>query len=76
MRRAIGAATRPLDGVLDAGLFRTEAETLRLYRVIATMDAPAPLHPLPDQEPAWASASSLARSWGLNQLADRLEEKV
>jgi 5'-3' exonuclease, C-terminal SAM fold/Glycosyltransferase WbsX len=27
-----------LDGVLDGGLFRTEGETLRLYRLIATMD--------------------------------------
>jgi hypothetical protein len=31
------------DGVLDAGLFRSQAETLRLYRVVATMDATAPL---------------------------------
>ena len=28
-----------LDGVLDAGLFQTQAEMLRLYRLIATMDA-------------------------------------
>jgi hypothetical protein len=27
---------------------------------------------LANQTPTWASASSLARSWGLNQLADRL----
>jgi hypothetical protein len=38
-----------LDGVLDAGLFRTQAETLRLYRLIATMDAAAPLPSLADQ---------------------------
>jgi hypothetical protein len=31
---------------------------------------------LDDQAPAWASASSLARGWGLNQLADRLDEKA
>ena len=65
-----------LDRVLDAGLFRTQAETLRLYRRIATMDASAPLPSLPDQAPTWASASSLARRWGLNQLADRLAEKA
>ena len=64
-----------LDGVLDAGLFLTEAKMLRLYRRIATMDASAPLPSLPDQAPTWASASSLASSWGLNQLADRLAEK-
>jgi DNA polymerase-1 len=65
-----------LSGVLDAGLFQTEAEMLRLYRLIATMDASAPLPSLADQAPTWASASSLVRSWGLNQLADRLDEKT
>jgi DNA polymerase-1 len=65
-----------LDGVLDAGLFQTQTEMLRLYRLIATMDASAPLPTLADQEPTWASASNLARTWGLNQLADRLHEKV
>ena len=65
-----------LNGVLDAGLFQTQAEMLRLYRLIATMDPSAPLPSLADQAPTWASASSLARSWGLNQLADRLAEKT
>jgi DNA polymerase-1 len=65
-----------LDGVLDTNLFQTEAEILRLFRLIATMDAKAPLPSLTDQEPGWASASTLARRWGLNQLADRLDEKV
>jgi hypothetical protein len=61
-----------LDGVLKAGLFQTQAEMLRLYRLIATMDAKAPLPLLADQEPTWGSASTLTRDWGLNQLADRL----
>ena len=51
-----------------------QAETLRLYALIATMDAAAPLPSLADQESTWASASSLARSWGLKQLTDRLAE--
>jgi hypothetical protein len=50
--------------------------SLRLYRLIATMDAKAPLPALADQEPTWASASNLERTWGLNQLADRLHEKA
>ena len=62
-----------LDGVLKADLFRSQAEMLRLYRLIATMDASAPLPSLADQSPTWVSASNLARSWGLNQLADRLD---
>jgi DNA polymerase-1 len=61
-----------LDGVLEAGLFQTQAEMLRLFRLIATMDALAPLPSLADQKPTWASASTLARSWRLNQVADRL----
>jgi DNA polymerase-1 len=65
-----------LNAVLEAGLFRTEAKMLRLYREIATMDASAPLPSPVDRAFAWASASNLARSWGLNQLAGRLEEKA
>ena len=64
---------RTLNGVLEAGLFKTQAEMLRLYRLIATMDASAPLPLLADQQPTWATASRLARTWGLNQLADRLD---
>jgi hypothetical protein len=61
---------------LEAGLFQTQAEMLRLYRFIATMDAKAPLPSLADQKPTWAAASSFARTWGLNQLADHLDEKA
>jgi hypothetical protein len=56
---------------INPGRF-TQAEMLRLFRLIATMDALAPLPSLADQKPTWASASTLARSWGLNQVADRL----
>jgi DNA polymerase I len=63
-----------LEGVLKAGLSQTQAEMLRLYRLIATMDAKAPLPTLDDQQPTWGSASTFARDWGLNQLADRLDE--
>ena len=65
------------DGVFDAGLFQTQAEIyFRLYRLIATMDASTPLPLLADQAPTWDSASTLARSWGLKQSADRLMEKA
>jgi len=63
-----------LDGVLAAGRFPVQAEMLRLYRTIATMDATAPLPRLPDQAPTWAQAAELARAWDLNRLADRLAE--
>jgi hypothetical protein len=38
------------------------------FIMIATMDSSAPLPSLTDQAPTWGSASSLARSSGLNQL--------
>ena len=61
-----------LEAALAAGRFSAQAEELRLYRRIAALDASAPLPPLNDQTPTWAEASSLARSWELNRLADRL----
>jgi 5'-3' exonuclease len=63
-----------LEDALEAGRFGAEAADLRLYRRIATVDASAPLPPLNDQTPTWAEASALAREWGLNGLADRLEK--
>ncbi len=65
-----------LEGALAAGLHAEQAEALRLYRRIATMDARAPLPPLPDQTPDWATAAALARDWELNRLAERLEERL
>ena len=61
-----------LEAVLAQGRFAAQAENLRFYRSIATMDASAPLPPLDDQTPTWSRAGGLAREWELNQLADRL----
>jgi len=63
---------RTLDGVLAAGLFPAQADDLRLFRSIATMNRAAPLPSLAAQKPTWTTAADLARSWGLNQLGDRL----
>ena len=63
-----------LEEALAAGRFAAEAEALRLYRRIATMDASAPIPALPDQTPTWDKAAALAREWELNRLADRLTE--
>jgi len=62
-----------LEAALEAGRFAAQAEELRLYRRIATLDASAPLPSLADQSPTWAEASSLAAEWGLGNLAGRLE---
>ena len=61
-----------LEAALADGRFESEAEDLRLFRRIATMDASAPLPPLEDQTPQWAEASLFASGLGLNQLAERL----
>jgi DNA polymerase-1 len=61
-----------LEAALAQGSFAAQAEKLRLYRSIATMDASAPLPSLDDQTPTWRAAAALAREWELNQLADRL----
>ena len=63
-----------LDKLLVDGRFAVQAEELRLYRSIATMDRSAPLPSLKNQTPTWAKASALARDWELNRLADRLAE--
>jgi len=65
-----------LEKALAAGRFAAQAEELRLYRRIASLDASAPLPPLEDQTPTWAEASALAKEWGLNQLAGRFAERA
>jgi DNA polymerase-1 len=62
-----------LDEVLAQGRFKEQADKLRLYRRIATMDKSAPLPSLQDQTPSWAKASALAKDWELNRLAERLD---
>jgi DNA polymerase-1 len=61
-----------LEAALQAGRFAAQAEELRLYRRIATLDASAPLPSLNDQIPRWAEASSFAAELGLGRLAERL----
>ena len=65
-----------LEKALKAGRFAPQAEMLRLYRSIATMDKSAPLPPLRNQKPSWERPRSSreigsSRSWpsGLDNLA-------
>ena len=76
--RGVGAKTAAtllaqygtLDAVLAAGRFAAEAEDLRLYRRIATMDASAPLRPSPTQ-PRLGGGVLVAEGSGLGELAGR-----
>lgn len=76
---ALGAASLlrkygSLAAILKAGRFAKQADDLKLYRAIATMDKKAPLPKLPAQTPNWDKAAVLVRQWQLRQLAVRLEE--
>jgi DNA polymerase-1 len=61
-----------LEAMLAEGRFEAQAEELRMYRRMATLDASAPLPPLEDQTPQWAEASSFVRQLGMNAQADRI----
>jgi DNA polymerase-1 len=65
-----------LEEMLADGRFSAQADELRLYRRIAAMDPAAPLPELSDAEPDWEGGAELVRSWGLNQLADRLAARA
>jgi DNA polymerase-1 len=62
-----------LETAIGEGRFVEQANELRLYKKIATMDATAPLPGLDDQTPTWGRAAALAHNWELAKLADRLE---
>ena len=62
-----------LEAAIEAGRFSAEQEELRLYRRMAQLDASAPLPSLADHTPKWAEASNLLQTWGLGNLAGRLE---
>jgi 5'-3' exonuclease len=63
-----------LENLLKAGRFPKEAERLRLFRSIATMDRKAPLPRMGQKKPTIAKAAALARQWDLKHLAVRLNE--
>jgi DNA polymerase I len=70
------AQYRSLEALLEAGRFASEADALRLYRRIATMDADAPLPPLPDVSPDWERALAYATELGAPGVARRFEEAL
>jgi DNA polymerase-1 len=63
-----------LEAMLEDGRFAAEADALRLYRRIATLDRAAPLPPLPDVTPEWEAAAAHARELGMDGLAGRFAE--
>ena len=80
--RGVGAKTAAsllvqhgtLDALLEAGRFSQEAEALRTFRHVATLDPTAPIPELPDVQPDWHAGAAAADALGLGRLAGRLEE--
>lgn len=62
-----------LEAALDEGRFANQADELRMYKRMATLDADAPLPEIGDQTPTWADAAAHAAKLGLGALAGRLE---
>ncbi len=63
-----------LEAALADGKFAGQAEELRLYRRLATMDPKAPLPAIKSGPPDWKGGAALARKWELRALTDRLEK--
>jgi DNA polymerase-1 len=63
-----------LEVALLDGRFAKQADDLRLFRSVATMNRKAPLPSLRKQNPTWNKAAALAQEWRLTQLAKRLED--
>jgi DNA polymerase-1 len=63
-----------LEDAFADGQLASQAEQLRVYRRIATMDRAAPIPALGDQTPSWDKAAALAHDWDLGRLAARLAE--
>jgi DNA polymerase I len=63
-----------LEAILEAGRFSSEADALRSFRQIATLDRNAPLAEVPDCRPDWSAGVGAARELGLRRLAERLEQ--
>ena len=65
-----------LEACLAAGGFPDQADALRDYLHMTTLQADAPIPDLPDVEPDWAAGADLAESWGLAGVARRFRERA
>jgi DNA polymerase-1 len=73
---AVLAEHGTLEDALAAGRFAAEADDLRTYLKMTRLQADAPLPPLPDSMPDWATAADLAGRWGLKRLSERFRARV
>jgi 5'-3' exonuclease len=65
-----------LEACLAAGGFPDQADVLRNYLRMATLQADAPIPDLPDVDPDWNAGADLAERWGLAGVARRFRERA
>jgi DNA polymerase I len=65
-----------LDGAIEAGVFQTQVDELRLYLRLTRLQYHARIPELPDAQPNWETGAELAGRWGLGRLEARLRERV
>lgn len=65
-----------LEACLAAGGFPDQADALRVYLHMTTLQADAPIPKLPDVEPDWGAGADLAEGWGLAGVARRFRERA
>lgn len=65
-----------LDGAIEGGVFREQADALRTYLRIARLRYEAPVPEVPDVVPQFGPAADLVEGWGLQGVARRLRERV
>jgi len=63
-----------LDAMIADGRFESEADQLRIFLRMATLDPSAPLPDLPDLEPDWDAGAAAAEALGVARLARQLRE--
>jgi DNA polymerase I len=65
-----------LEACLEAGGFPDQADALRDYLKITTLQADAKVPDMPDTEPDWAKGAALTESWGLAGVSKRMAERA
>ena len=65
-----------LDAALESGGFPDQADALRDYLHIATLQYEAEIPELPDAEPDWSGAGDLLGEWGLNAASKRFHDRA
>ena len=63
-----------LEAMIADGRFESEAEQLRVFLRIATLDPAAPLPDIPDLAPDWSAGAVAAEALGIARLARQLRE--